>query len=87
MEKKNKTETNDQKKEQQPQCNKSGGLTVGEAFEIIKKVANKRRPFEPDDFRKEYFIPDICLAAPLAVGAAMKLMPMIQYMLSQGKCL
>ena len=86
MEKKNKTETNEQKKKQ-PQWSNSGSIEFSPAFDVIMKVANKRRPYEPDDFKKEYFIPDICLAAPLAIGAAMKLMPMIQFMLTNGKCM
>ena len=86
MEKKNKTETNEQKKEQ-PQCSNSGSIEFAPVWDAIMPVLNKRRPYEPDDFKPETFIPDICLAAPLAVGAAMKLMPMIQYMLTQGKCL
>jgi len=78
-------ETTYQQKTQQKRT--TSGLPADVAFEIIMKIVNKRRPFEPSDFVKETFIPDICLAAPLAIGAAMKLMPMVQYMLTQGKCL
>lgn len=35
------------------------GMEAGAAFKVIKTVVNKRRPFEPSDFVKEYFIPDI----------------------------
>ena len=86
MEKKNKTETNDQKKEQ-PQWSNSGSIAFSPAWDVLMSVVNKRRPYEPDDFKPETFIPDICLAAPLAIGAAMKLMPMIQFMLTNGKCM
>jgi hypothetical protein len=29
------------------------------AWDVIMKVVNKRRPYAPSDFVKEYFIPDI----------------------------
>lgn len=51
------------------------------SFKAIAAVMDKHRPYEPADFVKEYFIADICLAAPLAVGAAMKVAPMVQYFL------
>ena len=48
------------------------------SFEAIMKVVDKHRPFEPSDFVKEYYIPNICLAAPLAVGAAVKIVQLAQ---------
>ena len=68
-------------------CAIAGSVKFSPAFDVLMSVVNKRRPYEPDDFVKETFIPDLCLAAPLAVGVAVKLMPMVQYMLTQGKCL
>lgn len=35
------------------------GIELSAAFDVIMTVVNKRRPFEPSDFVKEYFIPDI----------------------------
>ena len=35
------------------------GMEAGAALKVIMTVVNKRRPFEPSDFVKEYFIPDI----------------------------
>ena len=51
------------------------------SLKAIVAVMDKHRPYESADFVKEYFIADICLAAPLAVGAAMKVAPMVQYFL------
>ena len=85
MEKKNK-KTNEQKKKQFQRA-RAGSVEFSEEFDVLMSVVNKRRPYEPDDFKPETFIPDICLAAPLAVSAAIKLMPMIQFMLTNGKCM
>lgn len=38
---------------------KDVGMEASAAFNVIMTVVNKRRPFEPSDFVKEYFIPDI----------------------------
>lgn len=47
-------------------------------FEAIRRV-NARRPFDPSDFgHPEPYIPYISLAMPLAVGTAIKMMPLIQ---------
>lgn len=48
-------------------------------FEAIRRV-NARRPFDRDDFggTPEPYIPYISLAMPLAVGTAIKMMPLIQ---------
>ena len=37
----------------------SGSIEFSAAFDVIMSVVNKRRPYEPSDFVKEYFIPDI----------------------------
>lgn len=37
----------------------SGSIKFSTAWDVIMKVVNKRRPYEPSDFVKEYFIPDI----------------------------
>jgi hypothetical protein len=37
----------------------SGSVEFSAAFDVIMTVVNKRRPYEPSDFVKEYFIPDI----------------------------
>ena len=37
----------------------SGSVEFSPEFDVIMKVVNKRRPYEPSDFVKEYFIPDI----------------------------
>ena len=54
---------------------------------VIMRVANKRRPFNTDDFKKESFIPNLSVAVPLAVGAAVKLLPMVQHILMNGRCM
>lgn len=51
------------------------------SFKAIAAVMDKHRPYEPADFVKEYYVADICLATPLAVSAAMKIAPMVQYFL------
>lgn len=52
-----------------------------ESFRMLCKILNKPRPYRSSDFVKQHFIPDLSLAAPLAVGAAMKVAPMVQYFL------
>ena len=37
----------------------SGSIEFPPAWDVIMKIVNKRRPYEPEDFVKEYFIPDI----------------------------
>lgn len=52
-----------------------------ESFEKVREILNKPRPYRSSDSKKQGFFPDLSLAAPLAVGAAMKVAPMIQYVL------
>lgn len=38
---------------------KRSGINALRSFDAIMTVVNKRRPYEPSDFVKEYYIPDI----------------------------
>ena len=53
------------------------------------RINKKRlvRPYTKRDFVKEPWMPDLSVAVPLAVGAAVKLMPMIQHILMNGRCM
>ena len=35
------------------------GITALDSFDAIMTVVNKHRPYEPSDFVKEYYVPDI----------------------------
>ena len=35
------------------------GIELSAGYDVVMAVVNKRRPYEPSDFVKEYFIPDI----------------------------
>jgi len=51
---------------------------------------NKRRlvrPYTKRDFVQMPWIPDLSVTIPLAVGTAVKLMPMIQHILMNGRCM
>ena len=37
----------------------SGSVEFSPEFDVFMSVVNTRRPYEPEDFVKEYFIPDI----------------------------
>ena len=51
-------------------------------FDFARYATRIVRPYGSGDFtNKEYFIPDLSLAVPLAIGAAMKFAPMVQYVL------
>lgn len=38
---------------------KASGINAFRSFEAFMSVANQHRPYEPSDFVKEYYIPDI----------------------------
>lgn len=65
----------------------AGGVNALNSFKAIMKVVDRHRPYEPSDFIKEYYIADMALAAPLALGAAIKFAPMIQQFLMNAKCM
>lgn len=52
--------------------------TAFDFFERVMNVANRHRPYEPSDFVKESYIPDLAVAVPVIVGVAIKFAPMVQ---------
>ena len=52
--------------------------TAFDFFEAVMNVANRHRPYEPSDFVKETYIPDLAVAVPVIIGAAIKFAPMVQ---------
>lgn len=56
---------------------KKKGVDALMSFKAIMTVVDRHRPFEPSDFVPETFIPLISLATPLAI----KIAPMVQYVL------
>jgi len=51
-------------------------------WDVCRFTQRVVHPWSDRDFKRQWgMIPDLSLAAPLAIGAAMKIAPMVQYVL------
>ena len=85
----------EQKQKTGKKSKKKNQVTIEEKYTLNPEVwgfhmntERHVRPYVVSDFVPEYFFPDLSLAIPLAVGAAIKITPMIQQMLiMHGHCM